>query len=709
MSSSFAQVSRVHFSLVRPVLRLGAVMSIVMSVVAAASSAFAHGGSYRPPAGEIPPESRDPHDPPPPPEGNGPGTPRGEDPTGPVTPGGGVGGGPVTPGDGGAAPGTGTGGPPPAAGDGPGGPTTTGPRRGRGNAAGFDDWQWWWAYDQHEILALRGLMRGMRAPISGFGPHRADGGSGSRTRSATDSAILTDVVPLLRDIFGRESEDFDVRSAAGIALAKIGDTSITVDLCRLADRTDPKTHPVVAESAALSLGLLEKDDAPTREFLLRTVADRSRSGSLVRPFAAVALGFQPAKGADADAVRTALLDVVAGREAGEDAKPSCLLALGTRGDAAAVPALLQMVKTARGSAGGTELSDVEVAYAIDALGRIVSAALAVPAGGATSGPLGDTAVLDELLRIVGDDSASNHVVRSAVIACGRVLPTVSGKPQDRGIDALVRAAAATNGDSQTRHFALIALGRVGADPRTSDVVRGRCADALGRVLDRGQPANVVQPFAALGLGILGRAQMLAGRSVDEESIRKPLREKFAAARDPSSRGAFALASGLIRDRLACDGLLAVASDGGANVKVRAYACLALGIIGDPRALEPLRAAAAEDRDRDLSLQAAMGLGLLGDARAVDDLVRVISDPDRSQYVLGSAAIALGTMGDERAIAPLCAIVRDGKRYPDLTRALAVVALGRIGDRRDVPSLARLSTGFNYRANVPATRELLTIL
>ena len=50
-----------------------------------------------------------------------------------------------------------------------------------------------------------------------------------------------------------------------------------------------------------------------------------------------------------------------------------------------------------------------------------------------------------------------------------------------------------------------------------------------------------------------------------------------------------------------------------------------------------------------------------------------------------------------------------EKCPDLTRALATVALGQIGDRRDAPVLSRLSTDINYRVHVLALTELLTIL
>src|SRR5262245_36748502 len=70
-------------------------MRLILTGVAAAAlvtmapglsgNALAHGGAYRGPPGEIPPDSRDPADPPPPPESGPPGTPGGDTGGGPET------------------------------------------------------------------------------------------------------------------------------------------------------------------------------------------------------------------------------------------------------------------------------------------------------------------------------------------------------------------------------------------------------------------------------------------------------------------------------------------------------------------------------------------------------------------------------------------------------------------------------------------------
>jgi hypothetical protein len=109
---------------------------------------------------------------------------------------------------------------------------------------------------------------------------------------------------------------------------------------------------------------------------------------------------------------------------------------------------------------------------------------------------------------------------------------------------------------------------------------------------------------------------------------------------------------------------------------------------------------------------ARAAGLLRIPAAERLLVEVLRDPKASQFTLGSAALALGRIGGEKSIEPLLAILEPGRidgMYPDLTRALVVVALGHIASGGRPDPLDRLSSDVNYRASVPALDELLTIL
>ena len=75
---------------------------------------------------------------------------------------------------------------------------------------------------------------------------------------------------------------------------------------------------------------------------------------------------------------------------------------------------------------------------------------------------------------------------------------------------------------------------------------------------------------------------------------------------------------------------------------------------------------------------------------------------------GQLITAIGTIGDHTAIDPLVEIL-DSKSAQPMTRAMAAVGLGMIGDLRALPALSRLSKNYNYRASVPDLDELLFIL
>ena len=97
-------------------------------------------------------------------------------------------------------------------------------------------------------------------------------------------------------------------------------------------------------------------------------------------------------------------------------------------------------------------------------------------------------------------------------------------------------------------------------------------------------------------------------------------------------------------------------------------------------------------------QASTALVRLGDHAVGADLAALLAQPDRDFATLGSIAAALATVGDGRCIAPLLQVVARTD-VAELGRAYAVVALGGIGDRDEVPVSTILARYLNYRATV----------
>jgi HEAT repeat protein len=90
--------------------------------------------------------------------------------------------------------------------------------------------------------------------------------------------------------------------------------------------------------------------------------------------------------------------------------------------------------------------------------------------------------------------------------------------------------------------------------------------------------------------------------------------------------------------------------------------------------------ALSDNDYSRFNASAEALGELGDRRAVEPLIAILKDEDRS-YVHRAAARALGPLGDRRAVDPLIRIL-------DSCTTQAAAALGELGDARAIPPLMR---------------------
>ena len=153
-----------------------------------------------------------------------------------------------------------------------------------------------------------------------------------------------------------------------------------------------------------------------------------------------------------------------------------------------------------------------------------------------------------------------------------------------------------------------------------------------------------------------------------------------ALKDPNRdvRLAAAEALGYLRDKRAVPHLIAALKD--PNRDVRLAAAWSLGYLEDKRAV-PHLIAALKHRDKYVRLDAAEALGYLEDKRAVPHLIAALKDPNRD--VRWAAAEALGYLRDKRAVPHLIAALKDRDKY---VRCKAAGALERLEDKRAVPHL-----------------------
>ena len=120
-------------------------------------------------------------------------------------------------------------------------------------------------------------------------------------------------------------------------------------------------------------------------------------------------------------------------------------------------------------------------------------------------------------------------------------------------------------------------------------------------------------------------------------------------------------------------------------KVRRYLALALGRIGDPRAVPVLREAATASGDAETRIFATWALGSIADPTALEDLLELAGAADVG--LRKTAVHALGSFAAEAEVREaLAAALRDPA--PDV-RWNAAVALGRAGDARAIPVLRRM--------------------
>ena len=133
--------------------------------------------------------------------------------------------------------------------------------------------------------------------------------------------------------------------------------------------------------------------------------------------------------------------------------------------------------------------------------------------------------------------------------------------------------------------------------------------------------------------------------------------------------------------------------------VRDEAMVALKNIGE-QAVIPLEIA-LKDKDWRTRLTATEALGVLGSKTAVQPLIEIVqSDPDTA--VRQDAIRALGCIGDSSATEQLLRVLNEPR-----LQVQAIEALGKIGDRRTVPTLMKLVTLLDptrYEDRVPVCED-----
>jgi HEAT repeat protein len=156
--------------------------------------------------------------------------------------------------------------------------------------------------------------------------------------------------------------------------------------------------------------------------------------------------------------------------------------------------------------------------------------------------------------------------------------------------------------------------------------------------------NLRTVHAGEALGLVG-----GGQATDAELVKR------LDSTDPDLRFKAVLKLGLAREAAAIEPLARLRDD--QLWQIREAVGWALGRMKDPRALDVLIDGLNKD---EFATYAAIALGEMGEAKAVEPLLRALEAPEKDTR--GAAIESLGILKDSRAVEPLLALVKDKTIY-----------------------------------------------
>lgn len=557
---------------------------------------------------------------------------------------------------------------------------TTGSLAVRSSAA----WEAWWLRNQDRLLDLRARLAdevqasGSAHPLTGLG--RAERGG---SRRAAAAQVSRDIVPVLFELLS--DPEPEVLDSTLIALGRCADEA---DAGRLDEAVRPLlAHPAlsVQTSAVLALGVHGSARAvPLLGALMAdtTAGRRAVGGGAVpaplRALAALSLGL-----GNHPAAVPLLADLARHLpDAERDLKACALTALGLAANEASDEALRELVSL---------LQDRRLDAALKAHAAV---ALARLDGGSRS----------EALPVLQSTFAHRDTDDLVRAACAAALGRLARGHDGASLDALLAEAAGGRHEA-TRQAARMALAEVGLRDLQAGGLAPGLHERLGRLLVagmRGETAHADRPWAALAAGLYA-----AGGGPLAGELRRQLLVLLDEQRDVEVRSAVLLALGLAGEPAAIPALREDFARP-ADPALRGYAAVALGLLGDRDSADGLRAACADPAcEPALREQLAVGLGLLGDPQVVPALLAVLEAAEVHEASI-AAARALGRLGDRAAIPALVRLARDASGRP-VTRGMAVVALGLLGERGALPWNAPLKELDPGVARVPSLDLVLDIL
>jgi len=590
----------------------------------------------------------------------------------------------------------------PAGGDptspgGAGAPTTPGrgrgaatPGGGRSTSPDLDRWEAWWYFQREAYLPRHTVARHERPVTSGAGNRVGQ----TVAESPPDSPLLPEdaralVLPVLLGALKDGSSE--VVDAAAIALGRSVEAAAAGPFLDPLQRTVAHKVRSPQQAATLALGIIEAPEgaAALREIVQDTPAGRGVCGAtgpiddLLRGLAALALGFS-----DERASVGVLAAIARAGDSSRDLAASAVLGLGLHKKQSAF-ATVELVKLLEEP---TLDRDVRAQVPI-ALQRLDGA----------------RALLPKMLDLFRERRTPNDVARSLAIALGNV-----GLPDEEEIVDALLYSSRFHDDATTRHFALLALGRLyeraGPLSKEAEKVRAKvCAEMLKEARD--PQKRTTRPFAALALALVGRGERLASPgsapSAQVEASIRCFEQGFLGESEASLQGAFAISLGLIGATGSTKAMRA-ALDETQIASLRGHLATALALLHDVDAIPKLRAL-LEDRSvvPGLRIDVARALGMLGDKDFEPRLIELLAEADDIPRAAAYAK-ALGLLGGRRSVEALVALAQR-RDIPMQRRAFAVVALGLLAEKSEQPWNVRYLIDANFTTPLRPLQEVFDIL
>lgn len=623
--------------------------------------------TFKKPGGSVPPGMREPSDPTPPPASEEPSDP-GTPPPAPTDTTPPAGSGPITPKD------------VPQPTNKPTTPGNEGPQRGK-QAADDTTWETWWELNRIEFFPRRWVAQ----VISTEGPQPA----GPQHVSA--EVVENKLLPVLRKLV--DDKQVFVQEAALITMGRVAATEAQRAEARevLLKKVKHKNH-LIARAAALGLFYVA-DETSIRPMYM--VAKDDKAPEDVRAFLALTLTCLKSSMAG-----ELLKDLASAEGTHFELSSAALMALGYNGvaDDPSVPEFL--LAQSKNKSLRAELR----AEALESFGRI-----------------GDFKLAHEALR-KGLTEKDENPRRSCTIALGVLDYRTEAERQIALIrapyEAVIGVPLTPDDEAKIKGFeSLIPAQRQEMAKDVREVVR-----ALGEALSKDSDA-FVNRMAAISLGRIAAQtgsleaikHLEAAFKKDQIGMREYALLSLAIAKAPSAydaaveslngknkppttRGAACVAFGLLGDPRA-DALLKSVIETDPHPYIRGYGAIGAGMVGTPSLAAPIQQMLRTTRSPISRAYGALGLALLGTAKGADDIVAILkSDEVRDAFVASHMVYALGLTKDRRASTFDTLIAKAQDDSDMYVQAATVAAIGYLSTGEFYPRRHLMARGFNYLMN-----------